>query len=132
MRAGVNLHLSQQSGVPPYLQIVTQVKQLIASGRLNADQELPPIRVLAEKLIVNPNTVARAYRELEAAGWVYTRRGAGTFVAAGTTSFSAAACQKQIRDRVRALLAEAEHMNISVKEVIKLIRDMSDELARVE
>lgn len=128
----MNLHLSQHSGVPPYLQILAQVKQLIASGRLSADQELPPIRVLAEKLIVNPNTVARAYRELEAAGWVYTRRGAGTFVAAGTTSFSAAACQKQIKDRVRALLAEAEHMNISVKDLIKLIREMSDELARVE
>jgi GntR family transcriptional regulator len=128
----VNLHLSQQSGVPPYLQIVAQVKQLIASGRLSADQELPPIRALAEKLIVNPNTVARAYRELEAAGWLYTRRGAGTFVAAGTTSFSAAACQKQIKDRVRSLLAEAEHMNISVKDLIKLIREMSDELARVE
>ncbi len=128
----MNLHLSQQSGVPPYLQIVAQVKQLIASGRLSADQELPPIRALAEKLIVNPNTVARAYRELEAAGWLYTRRGAGTFVAAGTTSFSAAACQKQIKDRVRSLLAEAEHMNISVKDLIKLIREMSDELARVE
>jgi GntR family transcriptional regulator len=127
----VNLHLSQQSGIPPYLQIVGQVKQLIASGRLSADQELPAIRVLAEKLIVNPNTVARAYRELEAAGWVYTRRGAGTFVAAGTTSFSAAACQKQIKDRVRSLLAEAEHMNISVKDLIKLIRELSDELSRV-
>lgn len=121
----MNLHLSQHSGVPPYLQIVSQIKQLIASGRLTADQELLPIRVLAEKLLVNPNTVARAYRELEAAGWVYTRRGAGTFVSTGTTSFSAENCEKQIRERVSALLAEAEHMNVSVKDLIKLIREMS-------
>jgi GntR family transcriptional regulator len=128
----LNLHLSQSSGVPPYLQIVSQVKQLIASGRLSVDQELPPIRVLAETLLINPNTVARAYRELEAAGWLYTKRGAGTFVAAGTTSFSAEACRKQIRDRVQSLLAEADHMNISTRELIRLIRDMSDEQTKGE
>jgi GntR family transcriptional regulator len=122
----LNLYLTQHSGVPPYLQIVAQIKQLIASGRLSVDQELMPIRVLAEKLLVNPNTVARAYRELEAAGWLYSRRGAGTFVAAGTTAFSAENCARQIRERVAALLAEAEHMNISVRDLIKLIREMSD------
>jgi GntR family transcriptional regulator len=123
----LNLHLTQHSGVPPYLQIVTQIKQLIAAGRLEADQELLPIRVLAEKLLVNPNTVARAYRELEAAGWVYTRRGAGSFVAAGTTSLSAEKCKKQIRERVISLLAEAEHMNISTKDLINLIREIDTE-----
>ncbi|HEY6458228.1 MAG TPA: GntR family transcriptional regulator [Steroidobacteraceae bacterium] len=122
--------MTQHSGVPPYLQIISQIKQLIASGRLNIDQELLPIRVLAEKLLINPNTVARAYRELETAGWLYTKRGAGTFVAAGTTAFSAESCQKQIRERVRALLAEAEHMNISVTELIKLIREMGNDLGK--
>ena len=128
----MNLHLSQASGVPPYLQIVSQVKQLIASGRLGVDQELPAIRVLAEQLLINPNTVARAYRELEAAGWLYTKRGAGTFVAAGTTSFSAETCRKQIKERVRALLTEAEHMNISTRDLIKLIREMDDEPGKGE
>ena len=128
----MNLHLSQSSGVPPYLQIVSQVKQLIASGRLKVDQELPAIRVLAEKLLINPNTVARAYRELEAAGWLHTKRGAGSFVAQGTTSFSAETCRRQIRERVLALLTEAEHMNISTKDLIKLIREMDDEQDRSE
>ena len=123
----MNLHLTQHSGVPPYLQIVTQIKQLIAAGRLEVDQELLPIRVLAEKLLVNPNTVARAYRELEAAGWVYTRRGAGSFVSAGTTSLSAEKCRKQIRERVTSLLAEAEHMNVSTKDLISLIREIDTE-----
>jgi GntR family transcriptional regulator len=128
----LNLHLSQSSGVPPYLQIVSQVKQLIASGRLSVDQELPAIRVLAEKLLINPNTVARAYRELEAAGWLYTKRGAGSFVAAGTTSFSAETCRRQIKERVRSLLTEAGHMNISTKDLIKLIREMDDAASKGE
>jgi len=128
----LNLHLTQHSGVPPYLQIVTQIKQLISAGRLEADQELLPIRVLAEKLLVNPNTVARAYRELEAAGWVYTRRGAGSFVAPGTTSLSAEKCMKQIRERVTSLLAEAEHMNVSTKDLIQLVREIDNERKKGE
>ena len=128
----MNLHLTQHSGVPPYLQIVTQIKQLISAGRLEVDQELLPIRVLAEKLLVNPNTVARAYRELEAAGWVYTRRGAGSFVASGTTSLSAEKCMKQIRERVTSLLAEAEHMNVSTKDLIQLVREIDTERKKGE
>src|SRR5690349_20038415 len=76
----VNLHMSAKDGVPIYLQIVNQVKYLVASGRLAPGEEMPPIRVLAERLRVNPNTVARAYRELEAERMVVKRRTAGTFV----------------------------------------------------
>ena len=62
------------------LQIVNQVKYLVAAGRLAPGEEFPPIRVLAERLLVNPNTVARAYRELELAGVVEKRRTSGTYV----------------------------------------------------
>ena len=64
----MQIHISTSDGVPIYLQIVNQVKFLVASGRLAAGEELPPIRGLAEQLLINPNTVARAYRDLEAAG----------------------------------------------------------------
>src|SRR5258706_14025373 len=77
----VKLHISAHDGVPIYLQIVNQVKYLVASGRLAPGEELPPIRTLAEQLLINPNTVARAYRELELAGIVTKRRTPGTFVA---------------------------------------------------
>ena len=76
----MQIHISQNDGVPIYLQIVQQVKYLVASGRLAPGEELPPIRVLAEQLLINPNTVARAYRELELAGIVSKRRTAGTYV----------------------------------------------------
>ena len=66
----MQIHISPNDGLPIYLQIVNQVKYLVASGRLSSGDELPPIRVLADRLIINPNTVARAYRELETAGVV--------------------------------------------------------------
>ena len=70
----MQIHISPSDGLPIYLQIVNQVKYLVASGRLAPGEELPPIRTLAEQLVVNPNTVARAYRELESAGIVTKRR----------------------------------------------------------
>ena len=76
----MQIHIAPNDGVPIYLQIVNQVKYLVASGRLSPGEELPPIRVLAEQLLVNPNTVARAYRELETVGVVTKRRTAGTYV----------------------------------------------------
>ena len=84
----MQIHITSSDGVPIYLQIVNQVKYLVASGRLSPGEELPPIRTLAEQLLVNPNTVARAYRELETAGVVTKRRTAGTvlrFKRAGVT-----------------------------------------------
>ena len=76
----MQIHISTADGIPIYQQIVNQVKYLVSSGRLSAGEELPAIRTLAEKLVINPNTVARAYRELEAAGIVEKRRTAGTYV----------------------------------------------------
>ena len=76
----MQIHISASDGVPIYHQIVSQVRYLIAAKRLQPGEELPPIRVLAERLTVNPNTVARAYLELERAGIVTKRHGSGTYV----------------------------------------------------
>ncbi len=73
----MQIHIATNDGLPIYLQIVNQIKYAVASGRLATGDELPPIRVLAERLLINPNTVARAYRELETAGIVEKRRTAG-------------------------------------------------------
>ena len=121
----MHLRISQHDGVPLYLQIINQIKQLINSGRLQVGQELLPIRVLAEELIINPNTVARAYRELESEGWVYKKRGSGTFVSEQKNTQSYEVCKKQIKDRIKILLTEAHHMNISTEEIIDLILEDS-------
>jgi GntR family transcriptional regulator len=118
----VQIHISPHDGVPIYQQIVSQVKYLVASGRLAVGEELPPIRVLAERLLVNPNTVARAYRELEAAGVVEKRRTAGTYVADGGSPLARAERLKILTERVDALLAESRQLGIDLHEVVELIR----------
>jgi GntR family transcriptional regulator len=117
----VRIHISSSDGVPIYQQIVNQVKYLVASGRLAPGEELPPIRVLAERLVVNPNTVARAYRELEAAGVVEKRRTAGTFVSEAGSPLARRERLKIVTERVDALLAEARQLGIGVSEIVELI-----------
>jgi GntR family transcriptional regulator len=122
----VQLHISPHDGVPIYLQIVNQVKYLVASGHLEPGEELPPIRTLAEQLLVNPNTVARAYRELEMAGVVTKRRTAGTYVSDGASPLARRERRKIISQRVDALLAEARQMNIDIEELIELIQQRDE------
>jgi len=83
------------SGVPIYLQLMEQVKHAIETGALRVGDQLPGIRPLAEELVINPNTVAKAYRELEHDGVIELRHGAGAFV-------TGAAREKKLTDRLRA------------------------------
>jgi GntR family transcriptional regulator len=117
----LRIHISPNDGVPIYQQIVNQVKYLFASGRLSAGEELPPIRVLAEQLMVNPNTVARAYRELESAGLVEKRRTAGTYVSNTGSPLALSERRKIVTQRVDGLLAEARQLGIDVDQVVELI-----------
>jgi GntR family transcriptional regulator len=117
----MQLHLSAD-GVPLYLQIVQQIKGLVAAGRLAPGEEMPPIRVLAERLLVNPNTVARAYRELAAAGVLTNRRTAGTYVAAGAEALAREQELQALAGRVEALLDEARRLNVDLETLIDLIR----------
>jgi GntR family transcriptional regulator len=119
----VQIHLSPRDGVPIYLQIVNQVKYLVASGRLESGEELPPIRTLAEQLLINPNTVARAYRELELAGVVTKRRTAGTYVSDTSSPLARRHRLKIVAERVDALLAEARQMNIDLDELFELLQE---------
>jgi GntR family transcriptional regulator len=119
----MQIHISPNDGVPIYLQIVNQVKYLVASGRLAAGEELPPIRTLAEQLVVNPNTVARAYRELETAGVVTKRRTAGTYVSEAGSPLARRERLKILTERVDTLLAEARQMDIDTDEVVALVRE---------
>src|SRR6266481_2564214 len=116
------IHLSPNDGVPIYLQIVNQVKYLVGSGRLQPGDELPPIRVLAEQLLINPNTVARAYRDLEAAGVVTKRSTAGTYVSDAGSPLARRERLKILTQRTDALLAEARQMGVGADEVVQLIR----------
>lgn len=118
----MQIHISANDGVAIYQQIVNQIKYLVASGRLSAGEELPPIRGLAEQLLINPNTVARAYRELEMAGIVEKRRTAGTYVSDQGSPLARRERMKILTDRTDLLLAEATHLGVGLEDVIKLIQ----------
>src|SRR5947209_19567104 len=118
----MHLHISAADETPIYLQIVQQIKSLVAAGRLAPGEELPPIRALAEQLTVNANTVARAYRELAAAGVLTNRRTAGTYVAAAGEALAREQCLGALAGRVDALLAEARLLNVGVGDLLDLIR----------
>ena len=118
----MQIHLSRQDGVPTYLQIVNQVKLLVASGRLQAGEELPPIRALAEQLLINPNTVARAYRELETAGVVTKKSTTGTYVSGAGSPLARRERLKILTERIDALLVEARQLNVGTDEILELLR----------
>jgi len=126
----VQIHINSNDGVPIYLQIVNQVKYLVASGRLAPGEELPPIRLLAERLLVNPNTVARAYRELETAGVVVKRRTAGTYVSQNGSPLDRRERLRILTERVDALLAEARQMDVPIDQVRELIRRRDEAMRR--
>ena len=119
----MHIHISPKDGVPIYLQIMRQVRYLAASGRLSTGDQLPPVRKLAEKLLVNPNTVARAYRELETEGVLVTKRGAGVFIAGNGSPLARPEQRRILSERIDMLLSEARQMNIDVEEVIELVRE---------
>ena len=124
----MQIHITSNDGVPIYLQIVNQVKYLVASGRLSPGEELPPIRVLAEQLLINPNTVARAYRELETAGVVTKRRTAGTYVSQRGSPLDRREQLRILTERVDSLLVEARQMGVATEELFELIRQRDEKM----
>lgn len=125
----MQLHITPNDGVPIYRQIVSQVKHLVAAGRLAPGEELPPIRVLAGELLINPNTVARAYLELEKAGVVVKRHGSGTYVSEEGSPLARRERLKILTSRADALLTEARHLGIALEEVIKLLNQRHETLS---
>jgi GntR family transcriptional regulator len=119
----MQLRITSSDGVPIYLQIANQIKHLVASGRLSPGDEIPPIRVLAEQLVVNPNTVARAYLELERAGIVNKQHGSGTYVAETSSPLLRRDKIRILGDRVDALLTEARHLEVDLGDLIRLVRE---------
>lgn len=127
----MQLHISASDGVPIYQQITNQIRYLVAAGRLQPGDELPPIRVLAEQLTLNPNTVARAYLELEHAGMVTKRHGTGTYVSETPITVPQRERMKILTQRVDALLTEARHLDVEFKDVIQLLRERNSAMNEV-
>lgn len=120
--------LEFHSGIPVYKQIVHRVQAAVASGALSEGDQLPTIRALCEKLAVNPNTVARAYRELETMGVIEARRGSGSFVAPSPKAaavLTPRAREDKLGEMVARLVAEAHSHRIPLQHIIERLRHES-------
>jgi len=115
-------------GVPIYLQLVEQVKHAIETGALRAGEQLPGIRPLAEELVINANTVAKAYRELEREGVIELKHGAGAFVAEGRARRGAAEKFRDVQPLVAETVEQLRGRGLSDEEIRRLFEA---ELARV-
>ena len=106
------------SGEPIYQQLVRQVKHSVATGVLPAGGQLPTVRDLAADLVVNPNTVARAYRELERDGVLETVRGRGTFVRTGPPMLGRAERRRRLRPLLEQVIAEARTLGFEDEDLV--------------
>jgi len=117
------LHINPSSKIPIYLQIIDQIKLCIVSGMLSAEELLPSIRELAVQLTVNPNTVARVYRELEKDGIVETIRGKGVYVSKQKDAFVKTEKKRIISQDLNKALADAFNLDMDVEEVRKILEE---------
>ena len=123
------LAIDPQNGVAIYEQIVRQVNFAVAGEALEAGDLVPSVRELARQLAVNPNTVARAYRQLQADGVLETVRGTGLAVSAGAAKRCRSARTKLLRERIRHVLSEAKHSRLAPQDIRTLVED---ELSRLK
>jgi GntR family transcriptional regulator len=128
--APFQFRLDLRSGVPVYRQIIDQVLGGIASGALEPGHQLPTVRQLAVDLAINPNTVVRAYRELEIRGVLDTQQGTGTFVSTQKVERGKAERQRQLNQLAGELLARAGAAGFTGHEVLDHLSEMLAEHER--
>lgn len=116
----MEFHLDQRSGLPMYLQLVQQVKEGLRLGLLDVGDQLPTVREVVAELAINPNTVAKAYRELEREGLVDARPGRGTFVSS-TLIASSLEDHEVLRRALFDWLREAQRAGIDEESILALI-----------
>src|SRR5579864_5598731 len=121
------IQLDLRSGVPVYRQIMDQVLGAVASGRLSSGDQLPTVRQLAVDLSINPNTVIRAYRELEIRGFLDTHQGSGTFVGIQRVEQDDAERQRKLDGIVSDVVARAGAEGFTAQQVIERLQDMLSE-----
>ena len=115
---GLDFILDLTSGVPYYRQVIKQVEMAIADGRLRKGSKLPTVRSLAVHLQINPNTVARAYNEMEIRGIVNTQQGTGTFISDKKIDLSLEERTNILDSLVRSFLANASSYGFVVEDII--------------
>jgi GntR family transcriptional regulator len=117
------IKVDESSGVPIYLQVVNGMKKEILSGVYGPDDRLPSIRDLAIEQKVNPNTIAKAYQEMESLGLIYFKRGQGAFVAPRTSEERMKEAKSEMNKLIAELLEIAHSLGISHEDLLSLLRE---------
>jgi len=115
--------IDPRSSTPIYLQLVQGVKEAVARGVLQAGDRIPTVREMASELMINPNTIAKAYQRLEQEGIIETMRSRGTFVATGAVRMDTEQNRKKLTELMQAMLVEAFHLGISHQELQNFFMD---------
>ena len=114
--------IDPKSGLPIYLQITEQIRRRVAAGILLPGDQLPSVRELAARLLVNPNTVAKVYRDLERGGLLETRRGQGTFISREAEAMAEAERQRLLTDQLRAVARDVRAFGLDEEAALDLLR----------
>ena len=115
----MQFNINHSSGRPVYQQIMDQIKRDIALGRLIKNEKLPTVRQLAGQIAINPNTIAKAYRQLEQEGIIVTKAGAGAFVANLDSNLSRSVRKKLITEELELIAVDAYHMQIDSQTLLE-------------
>jgi GntR family transcriptional regulator len=122
-----SFRLDAHSGVPVYRQLIDQVQAAIATGALRVGDQLPTIRLVAVELSINPNTVTRAYREMEIRGLVDSQQGTGTFIADRPIEGSRKEQSRQLAQLVAEFVSRAGSVGFTVGELIEALQQIGPE-----
>ncbi|MBT4821274.1 MAG: GntR family transcriptional regulator [Lentisphaerae bacterium] len=123
------LSIDHNSGVSISAQISDQIKYLVVSGALQAGEQIPSVRELARRLKLNPTTVARIYRRLEAEEIIYTQAGRGTFITRERSGLTAAEKRRRLSGKVRDLVVECGRIGMDYADLLKLV---DEEIRKIE
>jgi GntR family transcriptional regulator len=121
----MEFQISTAGREPIYRQLATQVREGVARGQLKPGEKLPSVRELSRRLVVNPNTIARVYTELERDGVLNTRQGMGVFVAQPANDLTRSARRKKLFDQVDILLTEAVYLGFTSEQVQETVTERS-------
>lgn len=119
----MEFRIEPASRLPIYRQLVAQIREAVARGRLKPDQRLPSVRDLSRQLVINPNTVARVYTELERDGVLNTRPGLGVFVAQPKTDLTRRVRKDRLVAAIDGFLTEAVHLGFAASDVLALVSE---------
>lgn len=118
----INFYLDSKSGITPYLQLVQQVRRAVLLGQLRVGDQLPTVKSVVESVTINPNTVSKAYRELETEGLVTARVGVGTFVT-GTLELVNISAHEPLRQRLGFWMSDALESGLGVESIEALFAE---------